>query len=228
MEQAKGQNPRLGLTAGDLLNFPALLECVKDLPAALTGGDGGGTVPVNDVVVPAAAAIFLRPRAAQVELRPAERLVDLLVASLLPLRRYDLLAPLVPHIASADQAKVRTARNFVDTETDEVFSRLRRVQESLGDLAYPLTKDDQGTLDEAARRIKKADSASDPAGFRKQLYLKGWLGRLEAHPERPVRGRLHRPDGRGASRPYLADLRRGRGQAVAVLSPRQGHVGDGR
>lgn len=213
MEPSKGQNPRLGLTAGDLLTFPALLGCVKDLPAALAVGDGGGTVPANDVVVPAAAAIFLRPKAAQVELRPEERLVDRLVSSLLPLRRYDLLAPLMRHIATADQAKVRTARNLVVTETVEVFSRLRRVQESLGDLAYPLTKDDQGRLDEAARRIK-ADSVGDPAGPREQLYLKGWLGRLEAHSVRLV---AHAVDSllasiSGTAHPAEAEIRRALGE----------------
>ena len=105
--------------------------------------------------------------------------MDRLAGLLLPLRRYDLLAPLTSILAASDQAKVRTARNDMMADTMRVYGEVRRAREKLGDLAYPEPASLKEALEDAARRMSTAptDEVAKPA---EQLYFREWLKRLTA------------------------------------------------
>ena len=184
IEHRTSPEPKTGLTADDFLAYPALLGCITgELDLQTNSAVDEVIVPFSNIVAPAAAAsILFQPASLTSSLNHGEKFLDRLLALILPLRRYDLLAPLTRRLASSDQAKVRTVRNDMLADTMRVYGEIRRTLERLGDLAYPTPACLRDGLEEA-RRLK-GDTSKEAAIPDEQLLLKAWFERLAGYADR--------------------------------------------
>jgi hypothetical protein len=181
LEVRVGADPKTGLTAADLLAYPALLGCIATEPGLLSGNDDTEVVPFVNVVLPtAAAAILLNQSQADIRAANGEHLVDRLASVLLPHQRYDVLAPLASHLTPSGQAKIRAAREAVASETAEALAQVKRGWERLADMASRGEKVFKDVLREATGHMK-AVSRNESSRPGEELMFKEWLTRLARH-----------------------------------------------
>lgn len=179
-----GADSRVGLTAADLLEHPALLGCFATDPVQLSKLADADAIPVTDLTHPAAAAaVILDPALHAPRGADGPALVDRLAHTLIRNQRCDVLGPLVPHLNPSDQAKVRAARNAVAADTAEAFACFKRGWERLADLA---SRDEQAlnaVLKYAGERLRavSADESPSPGS---ELLFRNWLQLLAAYTHR--------------------------------------------
>lgn len=179
-----GADVRVGLTAADLLDHPALLGCVAIEPAQLSGLGEADVIPVADIKLPGAAAAILLDPTPPTPCDPVGAdFLERLARALIRMQRYDVLGPLVPHLNPSDQAKVRAARNAVAAETAEAFARFRRGWERLADLASRDERAVNAVLRDATDRLK-AVSEDEAVQAGSELLFRNWLVLMAEYTDR--------------------------------------------